>query len=382
MRFSEVKKAIDEGLVGNNPSLYTGFRRLGQHISIRRNAYHLIGSNSGAGKSAFADNFYVLNPIRWLIQQQAEGKTDTKYKVYLWAMERKKEHRYAKWVCQRLFQKYGILLDVELLLTLNTQRNRMSQEIYDKVMELEAEIDSMGDMIEVFERSNPTGVYHHAQQLLLTNHGKLVESVGEDGKPIQINFNQEGVPSVYKKEFKYNNDKEIVVIYIDHLQVLKGESRDKVQLGRQGLVDKMDEYLLTLRDKWSCMCVAVSQFNRESHSLGRRTGDLDLAPQENDFRDSSRPYDSCDVAIGMLNPYKYQDYQHLGYDIHSFTSPFSGANMFRALYVLKNSFGADNIAFGNLFYGENGMYKELPKPAETNELQKFYDIVKTAKGLG
>ena len=378
MRFSEVKKVIDEGLAGNNPSLYTGFKRLGQHISIRRNAYHLIGSNSGAGKSAFADNFYILNPIRWLLKERAEGKTDVKYKVYLWAMERKKEHRYAKWVCQRLFQKYGILMDVELLLTLNTQRNRMPQELYDKVMELEAEIDAMGDMVEVFERDNPTGIYHVAKNLLLNNHGTLVNSLDNNGQPIKLTINNE---VKYKKEFKYNNDREIVVIYIDHLQVLKGESRDKIQLSKKELVDKMDEYLHTLRDKWSCMCVAVSQFNRESHQLGRRTGDLDLAPQENDFRDSSRPYDSCDVAIGMLNPYKYQDYSHLGYDIHAFTSPFSGANMFRALYVLKNSFGADNIAFGNLFYGENGMYKELPKPNEINELDKFYNIVKTAKGI-
>lgn len=375
MKFSEIKKAIDEGLVGNNPSLYTGFKRLGQHISIRKNAYHLIGSNSGAGKSAFADNFYILNPIRWLMKEHAEGRTDTKYKVYLWAMERKKEHRYAKWVCQRLFQKYGILVDVEMLLTLNTQRNRLPQEVYDKIMELEKEIDEMGDMVEVLERDNPTGVYNDAKRLLLDRHGKLIPALGEHGQPIPL----KGDPTQTKKIYVPNNDKEIVVIYIDHLQVLKGESSNRVQLSKKELVDRMDEYLLTLRDKWGCMCVAVSQFNRESHAMNRRSGDIDLAPQENDFRDSSRPYDSCDVAIGMLNPYKYQDYNHLGYDIHAFTSPFSGANMFRALYVLKNSFGADNIAFGNMFYGENGLYKELPKPGEFNELNKFYDIVKTAK---
>ncbi len=374
MRFSEVKKAIDEGLVGNNPSLYTGFKRLGQHISIRRNAYHLIGSNSGAGKSAFADNFYVLNPIRWLLKERAEGRTDVKYKVYLWAMERKKEHRYAKWVCQRLFQKYGILLDVEMLLTLNSQRNRMPQEIYDKVMELEAEIDSMGDMIEVFERDNPTGIYHKAKKKMLANHGKLVDFLDDRGERVCIDEQAK----VYQQKFVYNDPKEIVCVMGDHFQALRGES----QLSKKDLIEKQDEYNMTLRDRWGCMMVWVSQFNRGSHQLGRRTGDLDLAPQEDDFRDSSRPYDTADVVIGMLNPYKYQDYQHLGYDIHAFTSPFSGANMFRALYVLKNSFGADNIAFGNLFYGENGMYKELPKPAETNELQKFYNIVKTAKGLG
>lgn len=377
MKFNEVKKAIDEGLVGNNPSLYTGFKRLGQHISIRKHAYHLIGSNSGAGKSAFADNFYILNPIRWLLKERAEGRTDVKYKVYLWAMERKKEHRYAKWVCQRLFQKYGILADVELVLTLNTQRNRIPQEIYDKIMELEAEIDTMGEMVEVLERDNPTGVYNDGKNFLLANHGKLVDALDENGKPIPLKADT----SKTKKIYKPHDDREIVTMYIDHLQVLKGESRDKVQLNKKELVDKMDEYMLTFRDKWGCMCVAVSQFNRESHAMNRRSGNIDLAPQENDFRDSSRPYDSCDVAIGMLNPYKYQDYTHLGYDIHAFTSPYSGANMFRALYILKNSFGADNIAFGNLFYGENGLYKELPKPGDINELQTFYNIVKAAKPI-
>lgn len=375
MKFNEIREAIDKGLKGDNPSIYTGFKKLGQHIPIRRHVYHLIGSNSGAGKSAFADNFYILNPIRWLLQERAAGRTDLKYKVYLWAMERPKIYRYAKWVAQRLFQKYGLLVDVDLILTSNTQRNRMSQEVYDKIMELCKEIDDMGEMVEVFERDNPTGVYNDSRSLLLDKHGRSVDELDETGNPIPLKSDA----SKFKKKFVYNNDKEIVCMYLDHFQVLKGESRDKVHLNKKELVDKMDEYLLTLRDKWGCLCVAVSQFNRGSHALGRRTGDIDLAPQEDDFRDSSRPYDSCDVAIGMINPYKYQDYQHLGYDVNAFTSPFTGANRFRSLYILKNSYGADNIAFGNLFYGENGLYKELPKPSEFTELQTYYNIVKTSK---
>lgn len=377
MKFSEIKKAIDEGLYGNTPSIYTGFKKLGQHVSIRRHSYHLIGSNSGAGKSAFADNFYILNPIRWLMKERAEGRTDVKYKVYLWAMERKKEHRYAKWVCQRLFQKYGILADVELILTLNTQRNRIPQEVYDKIMELEKEIDEMGEMIEVFERDNPTGIFNDAKHLLLNNHGKLVDDLDEKGMPIYLKKD----PTKTKKKFVYNNDKEVVCIGGDHFQVLKDESTDGKRLTKKELIDKQDDYNIVLRDKYGCMVFWVSQFNRGSHSMARRTGDIDLAPQEDDFRDSSRPYDSCDVAIAMINPYKYQDYTHLGYDIPSFTSPHTGANRFRALYVLKNSFGVDNIAFGNLFYGENGLYRELPKPSETKELSSFYDIVKNAKGI-
>ena len=377
MKFSEIKKAVDDGLSLSTPSLYTGFKKLGLHVSIRKHSYHLIGSNSGAGKSAFADNFYILNPIRWLMQERAKGTTDVKYKVYLWAMERKKEHRYAKWVCQRLFQKYGILIDVELLLTMNTQRNRMPQEVYDKFMELSEEIDQMGEMVEVFERDNPTGIYTRAKKILTTNHGELVDALDEQGKPIPINEDK----TVFKKEYKAHNPKEIVCIGGDHFQVLKGESRGGVSLSKKELIDTQDDYNITLRDRFGCMLFWVSQFNRESHAMSRRTGDIDLAPQENDFRDSSRPYDSCDVAIGMINPYKYQDYKHLGYDIHEFTSPFNGASRFRALYVLKNSFGADNIAFGNLFYGENGLYKELPKPSDAQELQVFYNIVKTSKGV-
>jgi hypothetical protein len=377
MKFEEIKKAVDAGLTLQTPSLYTGFKKLGLHVSIRKHSYHLIGSNSGAGKSAFADNFYILNPIRWLMQERAKGNTDVKYKVYLWAMERKKEHRYAKWVCQRLFQKYGILMDVELLLTMNSQRNRMSQEVYDKFMELSQEIDEMGDMIEVFERDNPTGIYSRAKKVLLDNHGDLINSLDDQGKPIPLN--DEG--TIFKKEYKPRNEKEIVCIGGDHFQVLKGESRKGVSLTKKELVDTQDDYNITLRDRFGCMLFWVSQFNRESHAMSRRTGDIDLAPQESDFRDSSRPYDSCDVAIGMINPYKYQDYKHLGYDIHEFTSSFNGASRFRALYVLKNSFGADNIAFGNLFYGENGLYKELPKPSEIQDLQTFYNIVKTSKGL-
>lgn len=377
MKFSEIKEAIDLGLSGDTPSIYTGFKKLGQHVSIRKYSYHLIGSNSGAGKSAFVDNFYILNPIRWLLKQRAEGKTDVKYKVYLWAMERNKNHRYAKWIAQRLFQKYGFLVDVEMILTLNTQRNRMPQEIYDKIMELSQEMDDMGEMIEVYERDNPTGIYTKAKKLLLDNHGKLIDSLDKYGQPIPINDSG----TMFKKEYKPNDPKEIVCIGGDHFQVLKNESKGGVSLSKKELVDTQDDYNISLRDKFGCFVFWVSQFNRDSQSMARRKGDIDLAPQESDFRDSSRPYDSCDVAIGMINPYKYQDYNHLGYDVNEFTSPHNGANRFRALYILKNSYGADNIAFGNLFYGENGLYKELPSPKEIQELNKFYDIVKSAKGV-
>ena len=310
------------------------------------------------------------------MEQRKLGLTDLKYKVYLWAMERKREHRYAKWICQRLFQKYGVLVDVEYLLTMNTQRSRMPQELYQQVMELEKEIDEMGEMIEVFERDNPTGVFSTAKKRLLDHHGKLIDDLDEQGQPIPTG---EGKT---KKKFVYNDPKEIVCIGGDHFQVLKGESRGGVSLSKKDLIDTQDDYNITLRDRYGCMLFWVSQFNRESHAMNRRTGDIDLAPQENDFRDSSRPYDSCDVAIGMINPYKYQDYHHRGYDINRFTSPHNGANRFRALYILKNSFGADNISFGNMFYGENGLYKELPRSDESTELEKFYSIVKNSRGEG
>ena len=39
MKFIEIKKAIDAGLASESPSIYTGFKKLGQHISIRRHSY-------------------------------------------------------------------------------------------------------------------------------------------------------------------------------------------------------------------------------------------------------------------------------------------------------------------------------------------------------
>ncbi len=351
--FNDLLGEIDKGREGKTRWIPLYHTKLSQHIGIGKRIYTIIGGGSGLGKTSLLDWTYVLCPYNWILKNK--DKTDIKIKIIYRSMERSKTYKLAKWVCLRLYIKYGILLDVPTILGWGSKKKNISQELYDKIIESKGYFDNMLDTVELIDGPvNPTGIYK-----------KIQETALKDGK----------VEKVTEYEKKYiPNDPNLITLHItDHIGKLRKEHHDGVYLTDKGLLDKHSEYMTIARDFYGWAPIDVCQFNRGLESTYRAVK-TDLTPQASDFKGSGNMFENCDIALALFNPYKSKVMDHMGYKIDKFVDK-EGNNRFRSLTCLKNSYGIDDFRIGFLFIGQCGFLMELP-PAKDLKDSDYEDIIK------
>jgi len=129
-----------------------------------------------------------------------------------------------------------------------------------------------------------------------------------------------------------------------------------------------------LRDMFNWTIIDISQLNRGIMDTYRNVNtDIDIMPQ--DFKGTANVYENADIVMGLMNPYKLAAFEYMGYDIKKFVTP-NGYNRFRALKVIKNSYGIDDFRIGYQFLGEIGGMKELPTAENFNlNLADYKDYI-------
>lgn len=337
--FLDFRNKVQKGLDGSHTWIPLKQGKLGSSIVFGKNMYYLFGGLPGSGKTAVVDTMFVLEPYRWWLR----NRTTTKIKPH-WiyrSMERSRELKIAKWTAYLLYVDHGILLDVPTLMGWPNKLFTLS----DKHIEL---IDSYKDFFEEMEEHitivdggmHPTGVYTFAKDFALSR-----------GKKVAINdYNSKYIP---------DNPNEIIIHVTDHVGKLRNEAGLS---GDKAVLDKHSEYMGVLRDYYGMTVIDISQLNRGIEDTYRAVKtDIDVQPK--DFKGTADLYENADVVIGLMNPYKLQAYDYMNYDINAFVNK-RNYNRFRALKVIKNSYGIDDFRIGYHFVGENGLMAELPNSQE------------------
>lgn len=359
----KLKQAVDDGIAGNSIWVPIGFTKMGESVGIGQKIYTLIGGASGTGKTAFADLAYVLQPYSWFKKHREEHNIEVRWLYF--SMERSKQYKLAKWAAIRLYLKYNILLDVPTFLGWGNRKNHIPGEIYAKVTESIDALEPLLDYIDISEGTkNPTGIYQHVKRYA-EHHGVMVETpyITKDGIARTL------------KEYKPNNPRLVTIIVIDHAGKCKGETIEGSFYHPQSkqLMDKISDYCgSTFRDLYGFSPVVISQFNRGLEDVQRRVK-TEMSPLPSDFKSTGNFYEDSDIALALYNPYKLGDLSNLGYNISAMVDS-NGYNRFRSCYVLKNSYGVDDIAYGYQFVGEVGMMNELPKAQEITDYTKYSQV--------
>lgn len=353
--FSELlKDDIKNGINGKNRGIPTGFNTIDSNINgIQKSIYTLVGGNAGTGKTSYVDLAYVLNPYKWYLANKEE--TDVKFKIIYRSMERNTKYKLAKWACLKIFDDYGIIMDVPTMLGWQGKKFEITPEIEEIIYDTGKYFDNMFDsgFIEILEGAeNPTGIFNH-----------VISRMKEQGIIVQVNE--------FVKKYVPNNPNLIVEIINDHIGKLKGESRNGISLTSKDLLDKHSEYMGICRDFYGCSPIDISQFNRSIGSTDRMKV-KSVSPEPDDFKGSGDMMENCDVALALFNPYKFKVNDFLGYNIPKFVTP-TGENRFRSISILKNSYGPDDIITGLNFLGENGNFREMPTPESFESNPQYYE---------
>ena len=84
--------------------------------------------------------------------------------------------------------------------------------------------------------------------------------------------------------------------------------------------------------------------------------------------DSSGPSNAAEVVIGIFFPFREKLSKCEGYDIKILK------NNFRLIQILKQRFGMSDRSVGCTFFGEVGLWNELPLPNEIQDYTQYVNL--------
>jgi len=332
---SSLKERIQAGKEGKYKGLDNGLGDINKYIyNILKGIYTLIGGLSGAAKTTLMD-FMILNAIAYA------KKNNISLTIFYYCFEIKEETKKLNWLSVHIYQKYKVIIPPQVIGGLDGAK---MTEYEAKLVDAEIEyIEQLFREIHFrFEPTNPTGIYHE-----LLEHGE------NTGTYVKEKYTLQGEHKSRIIRWVPNDPDSYTLVAIDHIALAKREKN----YGLKENIDKLSEYFVYMRNICNMSFLVVQQFNQSLNSVDRmKMKGVDLSPQQNDFKDSNNTYADCDVALGVMNPWKMDFKSYLGYDLSVMKEKF------RLVKVIKNRLGRDNVAFGYAFNAESGKFVSLPDP--------------------
>lgn len=336
---SELAKRIKEGIEGKFQGLDNGFKDLNKVLfGVQKKCYTLIGGMSGTFKTTLLD--YII--IHALLD--AESK-NIPIDIFYYSFEIDELTKKCNWLSQLSYSTYGIVIPPEKIKGLGNNRlNEKEQEIINNLI---PQIDILFSKINFrFEQINPTGIHHE-----IFNHCKLNGELQYE-KYLDENNKPQNRIIGYKA-----NDNRYTIMAMDHLYLLRKERNFSTKEN----MDKMSEYIVSLRNIFDLSAFVIQQFNQGLSNVDRaKFKGIDLSPSQTDFKDTTNPYQDCDVALGIMNPYKLNLDTCMKYDVEKL------GDSFIMLKVIKNRLSKDNVAKGIYCHPSSGRFEELPPYNEIN----------------
>ena len=325
---------INEGRTGNNIGFSIGLDKLETVIDgLCQSTYTLIFSNSGSGKTTLALYSYIYKPIM-------QHLDDDNFKVLYISLEMGADVLMAKLLCMYLFETYGMEISVKELFS---RREILSDEVYTLVNDSENWLKQVESKLIIYDKiANADTIY------------KLVMN--------EVDKNGSITETETRKVYSLNNPRLIFEVVIDHLSLIRPSK------GRS-LKEEMDltsSYLVTLRNIYGISPLVIMQANRDSMGMERRKQGLSNM-RLSDTKDSGNPPQDAEVVLSIFNPNREKLSTYKGYDIAQL------GDKFRCITVLKSRYGESDVEVGCNFFGRMGIWKELPKPLEIIDYQKYLD---------
>lgn len=386
---------VERGLQGHNKAIPIGLPRLQKEVyGIQKRINTMIIGYTGTGKTALVDNNYVLKAYRWW--KKNKDLTPIKFRIIYRSMERSKEYKIAKLTALLLFLDHQIIVDVaDLFCWEGIDNSKLSKDprIKPLLYVYRAFFEEMLDYVDIIDGAeNPTGIQKNIQ-LFYNQHGELftaneheiklngstIKEFSGDNKEVSKDghiryFEEIKHKGTLKRIYQYGktyypHDENLILLHInDHAGKVKKEKG----MNKKQAIDKLSEYMCSDRDIYGMSPVDVYQLNREiSDPMRLKMGDV--APRIEDVKDTGDPGENADVVIAAFNPDKYGIRNHLDFDIKRCISR-EGHNRFRALHIIKNSWGNDGVGIGCGFDGRMGLWIEL-KTGKEMVSQDYYDLI-------
>ncbi len=349
--FDDTLREIDNGILGYNKGVDFGLKKISNYIpNIQQKRFTTIAAGSGVGKTSLAIYMYIFCPYEAKIKDPSID-----YHCTFYTMEIDKVSVMTKLIALKIFKDHTLVVDPDTLLS-RREGFTLPEKIRDLVATYKVYFDRLEEIVEfIDEPINPTGASIKAQEVMM-KCGHMVY------------FDHSGNPCTkelaYKSQYIPNNPKQIRVIMLDHTDCLRKEkdattSKDKIDL--------FCEKAVYARNKYGTSWVALSQLNRgldnaerQMHNNHKKNYEL-LLPQPADLKGTGNLYESSDIVLYGFSPHNYGIEEFKGYNTAKLQ------DRFRILGIMKNRYGASNIAAGYGYIGESSYFVDIPSPNDMKQ---------------
>lgn len=327
---------IDKGREGKNIGLPLGLPKLEMYADgYLPGTSYLIGAASGAGKTTFTLYSFIYQPLKQFLESE-EYKNRDPYWI-MFNLEMTPEQIFAKLISMHIFDKYGVQLTYKELFS-RGKDCIISDSNYELVKECESFIDILEQRLIFHDGSLNAERYKSCMMKDLQKFGTFS---GDTYTP-------------------HNND-QIIGVVVDHMSLIRASNgRSKKEE-----MDLVSSYSVQFRNRCKIVSpINVMQFNRDSGNQERMKQSL-MDPTSNDFKDSGAIYEDSQIVLALYSPIKHKLTSHRKYNIKELQQCYI------ACFLLKSRFGTSDIMVALGFYGDCSHYKELPRPDEITDYEKY-----------
>ena len=333
---SNLISQIDKGRSGTNHGCSLGLPKLeGVIDGLTRQTYTLIMSGSGSGKTSLVLYSYVYRPLM-------EHLDDDNFKCTYFSLEMNAEMILGKLLSMYIFEKYGIQLSLKEIFS----RKRgyiLSDEYYAIVKECLPWLEKVQSKLFIYDKGLDADSFYAILMKALEKYGTFEETDT-------------------RKLYHPNNPNLIWEVVIDHIGLL----RPKKGRSKKDEIDLCSSYAVTLRNMCGLSFTFLSQVNRDASSTERRKFGNDIMNyQLSDAKDSGGPTEDAEIVLSIFNPNKSRLNNYKGYNISQL------GDSFRSITVLKSRYGEVDVEVGCNFFGNIGIWKELPKGDEIYNYERY-----------
>ena len=331
MGVKQLFENVKEGKKGRNIGISTGIPKLDSIIyGIQKKYLYVVGADTSGGKTSFALDIFIYNLIK--------NAGDTPISILYYSFEMASEVMFAKLLSRYIWDEYNEVVTFEDILSLTQPISDKHEELVEKSKEW---LIGVSKKLIIYDKAlNPNGIYATCKEWL-KNFGEFV-SLGE-----------------HKEEYVDKHPERYKVVLIDHVGLIGGQGPKKER------IDLTVEYLIYFRNKCSISGVFIQQLNRNAKGMDRKLNGYELT-QLDDFKDTSGTTDAAEVVIALYFPYREKIARCEGYPIQNVLK-----KRFRLGLILKNRYGQSDVNIGLNFFGEVGMFKELPRPDEIGDYEPY-----------
>ena len=332
-------ESIERGKQGLNVGLSTGLPIFDSlSFGVQRRWLTVWAGDSGSGKSSLVLYSQIYQPF----QQHCENP-DIDLHFLIFSFEMSAEVLLAKLLSIYLYETYNKILSYGKILSLTEP---LTDEEFDLIKKATPWLEKFESLCEVIDKPVPAkGLYAICKEWS-KSFGTYQEITTDAG--------------YVKENYIPNNPEQYLIVVVDHIKLLSVSSG---HTSKQE-IDEACDYLISLRNKCNFTVNIVQQFNRNFKSMDRRNSE-NFLPSLEDLSDSSGPAQSAETVIAIYYPYREKRSRCEGYDIRQLK------DRGRMPLILKNRFGVADKMVMTSFFGEVGIWKELPPPQDINDYEKY-----------